>query len=356
MHEDLHLPEQQISVKVRLLNAERLAAHLEMRKAQNLASPEERLAVALVNPTTPPESAGYRIVATQVTHLEDQRFSLVVRAQIVDRAKLASQAHEDHCRCWGPPNRELSLGEQLYEVTVASNAHPAKRDIGVELVSWNNDTLAAQARSDGGSPQPEITEKELELAEQAFGEYEVGPGMEYVDSDEWSYTIPGLELTKTAWFDFAPSDDVTDERLEVTFTVLIDSVTGRVSDARAVDRRGEIWGYLPKGKPQRRGAGQLPKGDSEGAKLFFEELLASVETLGAIAEQHGVNTLTDLMYLQQAILKGEAIDAWPGETQVGQVVQALPSAARWLSYIELPQEWKQHCVRVDSPALTAYRV
>jgi hypothetical protein len=95
------------------------------------------------------------------------------------------------------------------------------------------------------------------------------------------------------------------------------------------------------------------KADEEGARLFFEELLASVETLGAIADQHGIRTLTDLMYLQQAILKGETIEVWPGETEVGKVVQVLPSADRWLKYTDLADEWKQHCVRVGEPLANA---
>ncbi|PNE59956.1 hypothetical protein A8H39_02075 [Paraburkholderia fungorum] len=94
------------------------------------------------------------------------------------------------------------------------------------------------------------------------------------------------------------------------------------------------------------GTGHRP--DPAGAKLFFEELIASVETLGSIADQHGVNTLTDLMYLQQAILDGETIDVWPGESEVGEVVQALPSADRWRKYTDLAQEWKKNCVRVDN--------
>lgn len=94
------------------------------------------------------------------------------------------------------------------------------------------------------------------------------------------------------------------------------------------------------------------KADPEGAKLFFDELLASVETLAAVEKQHGLNTLTDLMYLQQAILKGETIDVWPGETEVGTVLQTLPSADRWLTYTALAEEWKKHCVRVESPALS----
>lgn len=90
--------------------------------------------------------------------------------------------------------------------------------------------------------------------------------------------------------------------------------------------------------------------DCDGAKLFFIELLASVETLDGIADEHGIRTLTDLMYLQQAILNGEAIEVWPGETAVAKVLQTLPSADRWLKYTDLSDEWKQHCERADNPS------
>lgn len=88
--------------------------------------------------------------------------------------------------------------------------------------------------------------------------------------------------------------------------------------------------------------------DPEGAKLFFFELLASVETLYGIAEKHGLRTLVDLMYLQQAILKGETVEVWPGETEVGTVIQSLPSADRWFRYTELGGEWKNACVRSNT--------
>jgi hypothetical protein len=47
------------------------------------------------------------------------------------------------------------------------------------------------------------------------------------------------------------------------------------------------------------------------AARFFEELLDSVETWSAVAEQHGVRTLSDLAYLHNAILTGGFIDALP---------------------------------------------
>lgn len=90
------------------------------------------------------------------------------------------------------------------------------------------------------------------------------------------------------------------------------------------------------------------KCDAEGAVLFINELLQSVESLDGIVEAHGLRTLTDLMFLQQAILKGEAIDVWPGETHVGKVLEGMPSAERWLSYTQLGGDWKQACVRVKT--------
>lgn len=71
------------------------------------------------------------------------------------------------------------------------------------------------------------------------------------------------------------------------------------------------------------------------ATKFMDELLESVETLGAIAEQHGVRTLTDLMYMQSSILKDGYIDHHPGESAVLKVVLSLPSSETWLRYVHI---------------------
>jgi len=71
------------------------------------------------------------------------------------------------------------------------------------------------------------------------------------------------------------------------------------------------------------------------ATKFMDELLESVETLGAIAEQHGVRTLTDLMYMQSSILKDGYIDHHPGESAVLKVLQSLPSSETWLRYVHI---------------------
>lgn len=70
---------------------------------------------------------------------------------------------------------------------------------------------------------------------------------------------------------------------------------------------------------------------------FMEELLASVETVGGIADIHGTRTLADLLYLQHAILTGGRLDYFPEESAVLQVVEALPSSAQWATFISPAQ-------------------
>lgn len=148
-------------------------------------------------------------------------------------------------------------------------------------------------------------------------------------------------------------------RIQVDFEVPA-GASSQEKDAAFVAELGRVadLNYLAVGDSAEacRGALDLTKqaadvnADPDGAMLFFEELLASIETLGGIVDQHGVRTLEDLMYLQQAILKGETIEVWPGETNVVKVIEALPSRVRWMSYTELADEWRQHCVRVDDPS------
>ena len=71
------------------------------------------------------------------------------------------------------------------------------------------------------------------------------------------------------------------------------------------------------------------------ADMFFQELLDSVETLSGIAVEHGSRTLADLMYLQNAILKGGFIDHYPGESKVLEIAGALPSSEQWSKFIKV---------------------
>ena len=85
-------------------------------------------------------------------------------------------------------------------------------------------------------------------------------------------------------------------------------------------------------------SGQDAETGPEAATLFMEELLASVESLTELADMHGARTLADLVYLQQAILKGGFIDHYPGESKVLEVVKELPSHQRWVGFIELAKD------------------
>ncbi|HJP69621.1 MAG TPA: hypothetical protein VJ846_12030 [Sphingomicrobium sp.] len=78
-----------------------------------------------------------------------------------------------------------------------------------------------------------------------------------------------------------------------------------------------------------------PRPNPAAAKQFFNELLDSMETLSAVADQFGPQTLADLMYLQNAITKGTFIDHYQGESCLMEVVKGLRSAGRWTAYVQL---------------------
>ncbi|MBB5511171.1 hypothetical protein [Paraburkholderia atlantica] len=67
---------------------------------------------------------------------------------------------------------------------------------------------------------------------------------------------------------------------------------------------------------------------------FMRELLNAVETLGAIAETHGVDALVFLFDLQAAILNDTSVDAHAGiDGRIVELVSQLPSAAQWMKHI-----------------------
>jgi hypothetical protein len=117
--------------------------------------------------------------------------------------------------------------------------------------------LAREAAAAAGK-MPEVTGKDLELAEQAFGDYEFGAGVDYVDSDEWVSTRSGSEMSKKAWFETESEDDGPNPRYELTFTVRIDRATGLVVEATAIDHKGQIWGHLPS-SPLQNADGKVPQ-------------------------------------------------------------------------------------------------
>lgn len=81
------------------------------------------------------------------------------------------------------------------------------------------------------------------------------------------------------------------------------------------------------------------------AALFMQELLDSVESLSAVAELHGAQTLADLLYLQQAILTEGFIDIYPEASCVRELVSGLPSGKLWTTFLRSPQD-NDHKVEV----------
>jgi hypothetical protein len=67
---------------------------------------------------------------------------------------------------------------------------------------------------------------------------------------------------------------------------------------------------------------------------FMTELLDAHETLTAIGEQKGVRTLADCMYMLSAVQKGTQIEVHhPTESEILDIIQSLPSATLWMTYV-----------------------
>lgn len=82
--------------------------------------------------------------------------------------------------------------------------------------------------------------------------------------------------------------------------------------------------------------------NTEEAVQFMDELLNSVESLGAVAEQYGKRTLVDLMYLQHAVLTGGFIDVYPRESRAADILRDLPSGKRWSEFTKVEFLQQQH--------------
>ncbi|MFC5550328.1 hypothetical protein [Massilia aerilata] len=77
----------------------------------------------------------------------------------------------------------------------------------------------------------------------------------------------------------------------------------------------------------------IPQGQSRSTQ-FMDELLGAHETLTGIAECKGARTLADCMYMLSAVQKGTSIEVHhPTESEILDVVQSLPSASLWMTYV-----------------------
>lgn len=70
------------------------------------------------------------------------------------------------------------------------------------------------------------------------------------------------------------------------------------------------------------------------AARFANELLNAVESLCAVAEQHGVCALADLFYLQTAILEGTHVQFDALSAPISELVRTLPSASEWHRHLQ----------------------
>lgn len=67
---------------------------------------------------------------------------------------------------------------------------------------------------------------------------------------------------------------------------------------------------------------------------FMDELLGAHETLTEIAECKSARTLADCTYMLSAVQKGTSIEVHhPTESEILDVIQSLPSAALWMTYV-----------------------
>ena len=83
------------------------------------------------------------------------------------------------------------------------------------------------------------------LADKAFAEYEFGEGVMVTDTSGWEYTTPGHERTRTVYVETVSEDDGPAPRWTLNFTVRFEPATGVLSEAYAIDQKGQIWGAMP---------------------------------------------------------------------------------------------------------------
>ncbi|MBK3822912.1 hypothetical protein [Paraburkholderia aspalathi] len=71
------------------------------------------------------------------------------------------------------------------------------------------------------------------------------------------------------------------------------------------------------------------------ASRFTSELLAGVESVSAIADQHGVAVLAVLFYLPAAINNEIVAEIDTPEMGAVELIRTLPSADEWMKHIQI---------------------
>ena len=83
------------------------------------------------------------------------------------------------------------------------------------------------------------------LADMAFADYNFGEGVVVTDSSGWEYTTPGHERTRKVYVETEREDDGPAPCCALVFTVRFDPATGSLSEACALDDKGQKWGSMP---------------------------------------------------------------------------------------------------------------
>jgi len=83
------------------------------------------------------------------------------------------------------------------------------------------------------------------LADQAYAEYNFGDRVEVTDASGWEYLTPGFERTRKVHVEAEREDDGPAPRWTLTFTVRFNPADGSLSEAYAIDCKGQIWGSMP---------------------------------------------------------------------------------------------------------------
>lgn len=86
-------------------------------------------------------------------------------------------------------------------------------------------------------------------ADKAFADYDFGSSVVVTDSSGWEYLTPGHERSRKVYVETEREDDGPAPSWALTFTVLFDPVTGDLTEAYALDDKGQKWGSMP-GTPE----------------------------------------------------------------------------------------------------------
>lgn len=112
---------------------------------------------------------------------------------------------------------------------------------GAEVEAWPEEVESAMSLQGNVS----IYIDHGALADKAFAEYEFGEGVMVTDTSGWEYTTPGHERTRKVYVETEREDDGPAPRWTLNFTVRFDPTTGVLSEAFAMDEKGQVWGTMP---------------------------------------------------------------------------------------------------------------